>query len=201
MSSVLYLLYPVFQPFKVLFIKIEILLGNNDGCVGNLRGPFNLLVRLNAHGVLSVIHDSLISAGVITVYEQSVSVKQISRSVNYSPFWDLCKSQWRNSSACHVWVRVVFQQLGVVWFILSIPPFLSPHFLCWARICLQSVAHKGFYSSPGSRGCHGGMSRGQIIRFRWSLCLLQSASPVLTPNSFSRWYSLISFNQSNQWLN
>lgn len=55
-------------------------------------------MRLNAHGVLSVIHDSPISAGVITVYEQSVSVKQISRSVNYAPFWDLCKSQWRNSS-------------------------------------------------------------------------------------------------------
>lgn len=129
-------------------------------------------MRLNVHGVLSVIHDSLISAGVITVYEQSVSVKQISRSVNYSPFWDLCKSQWRNSSACRVCVRVVFQQLGLAWFILNISPFLSPHFLCWARISSQSVAHKGFYSSPGSRGCHGGMSRGQIIRFRWSLFLL-----------------------------
>lgn len=87
MHSVLYILYPThFQSSKGLFIKIGILLGNNDGYVGNLCGPFNLLVRLNAHGALSVIHDSLISAGVITVYEQSVSVKQISRSVNYSPF-------------------------------------------------------------------------------------------------------------------
>lgn len=107
MPSALYLLYPVhFQSSRGLFIKIGIVLGNNDVYVGNLCGSFNLLVRLNAHGVLSVIHDSLISAGVITVYEQSVSVKQISRSVNYSPFWDLCKSQWRKSNVCRVCVCV-----------------------------------------------------------------------------------------------
>lgn len=109
LRNTFYISCTVFHSFKGLFIKIGFLLGNSDRYVGNLCGLFNLVVRLNAHGVLSVIHDSLISAGVINVYEQSVSVKQISRSVNYSPFWDLCKSQWRNSGVCCV--SVIFQQL------------------------------------------------------------------------------------------
>lgn len=74
---------------------------SNNEFAWNAYSPINLLSRLNAHAVVVVIWASLIISCPITVYEQSVSVKQINRQVCHSPFWAQRKSlQSSGSSAC-----------------------------------------------------------------------------------------------------
>lgn len=192
-SYTYYVPFTVFQSFKGLFIKIRILLGNNDGYVGNLCGPFNLLVRLNAHDVLSVIHDSLISAGVITVYEQSVSVKQISRSVNYSPFWDLCKC------VCVCKCDIPAAASSMVHPQHSTFPPSS--FTLLGTNLLAVCCTQGLLFLTGEPWLPWWDE--QRTDYLFPMIPLPSAvcASISSPNSFSHWYSLILFNQSNQWLN
>lgn len=91
-------------PFKLLCSPRPVLMietASNNEFAWNVYSPINLFNRLNAHAVVVVIWASLIISCPITVYEQSVSVKQINRPVCHSPFWAWRKSlQSSGSSAC-----------------------------------------------------------------------------------------------------